>query len=41
MTDRLYSQAAMTRVTVASLLLAVLIGGCGQDVRLGRARRRP
>lgn len=40
MTDRMYSQAAMTRVTVASLLLAVLIGGCGQDVRLGRAQKK-
>ncbi len=41
MTDRLYSQAAMTRVTVAGLLLAVLIGGCGQNVRLGRAENKP
>jgi len=31
----------MTRVTVAGLLLAVLIGGCGQNVRLGRAENKP
>ncbi len=40
MIDRLLSHRGLIRLTIAGLLLTILLGGCRQDLRLGRAEKK-